>query len=66
MSDKSDILSRLHPGEPYFIIRAQDVYSPAAIQSWSMIAKRQKAAAPIIKEFIKWQKDNPNLVKEPD
>lgn len=66
MSDKSDILSRLHPSEPYFIIRAQDVYAPAAIQSWGMIAKRQRSVMPIVKEVIKWQRENPHLVKKPD
>lgn len=66
MSDKRDMLSRLHDGEPYFILRAQDVHSPATIQVWATMAKRQLAAAPIIKQFLKWQTENADKVKRPD
>lgn len=59
-------LERLHPGEPFFLIRAQDVYSPAAIQAYAAISQRHHEIHPVVTEFLEWQKANPDKVKKPD
>lgn len=59
-------LEKLHPGEPWFFIRAQDVFSPAAVQAYASISGQQKALHPMIEAFVAWQKENPSLVKIPD
>lgn len=64
--DHIDPRSKLHPGEPYFFIRAQDVFSPAAVQAYASISQRHKSIHPIIEAFVAWQKANPEKVKLPD
>lgn len=59
-------LDKLHPGEPFFMIRAQDVYSPAAVQAYAAISNNHKEIHPVINEFLEWQKANPDKVKQPD
>lgn len=64
--DGSNPLEKLHEGEPYFLIRAQDVFSPAAIQAYATISRNQKALHPVIEAFVAWQKENKDKVKKPD
>jgi hypothetical protein len=64
--DGTNPLEKLHEGEPYFLIRAQDVYAPAAVQSYASISERHKEIHPIVQEFLNWQKANPDKVKKPD
>jgi hypothetical protein len=59
-------LDKLHPGEPYFLIRAQDRFAPAAVQAYAAISNRHKEIIPIVYDFVKWQEDNPDKVKTPD
>jgi len=59
-------IQKLHDGEPYFFIRAQDVFSPAAIQAYATISGDHRDLHPVIDEFVRWQKENPDKVKTPD
>lgn len=59
-------LEKLHPGEPFFLIRAQDVYSPAAVQAYATISGQHHLIHPVVQEFLDWQKANPDKVKQPD
>jgi hypothetical protein len=63
---KPNILSKLHPGEPYFVIRAQDKFAPAAIQSYATLTGNQKSCHEIIEKVLSWQKSHPDKVKTPD
>jgi hypothetical protein len=37
--DDFDCLDRLTPGEPYFVLRAQDALSPELIEAWAIEAE---------------------------
>jgi hypothetical protein len=63
---KRDILSKLHPDEPYFVIRAQDKFAPAAIQAYATLTNQQKSCHQIMDKVLDWQRRNPKLVKHPD
>lgn len=65
-------IEKLHPGEPYFFLRAQDIHAPGAVRDY---AKRlgsagdyrgeQECLASAVR-IESWQRENPELVKEPD
>lgn len=68
---------RLHPNEPVFILRAQDVFAPKVITTWcNMVIHDPKAtqgnfdqaanASLIANDMEQWQKANPDKVKIPD
>jgi hypothetical protein len=38
-------LEKLHDGEPYFFIRAQDLFSPAAVEHYATLLKNYSDAA---------------------
>jgi hypothetical protein len=38
-NDRFDCLDRLAPGEPYFVLRAQDVLAPELIEAWAIEAE---------------------------
>lgn len=59
-------LEKLHPGEPFFFIRARDIFSPAVIQAYAAISHQHRELHPVLDEFVAWQNANPSLVKEPD
>ena len=65
-------LQKLHPGEPYFLIRAQDKFSPAAITHYATLlaasGDHQGATEcrSIAKAVRSWQQTNPDKVKHPD
>ena len=65
-------LEKLHPGEPYFFIRAQDGLAYVAVMNYScqlkaagdVVGSREvRAIADAIED---WQKANPDKVKLPD
>ena len=65
-------IDKLHPGEPYFFIRAQDSHSYVAVMNYSCQLKASgdikgsrevRAIADAIED---WQKANPDKVKLPD
>jgi hypothetical protein len=62
----------LHPGEPFFLVRGQDVYSPAIISLYGTLlhANGDKLGSLQIEALAEgvrmWQKANPDLVKHPD
>lgn len=66
------LMSKLHPGEPFFIVRGQDVHSVAALEAYhdSLIesdrADYAKEIWQIIRGWEEWQKKNSEKVKEPD
>ena len=66
MKYDSNPLEKLHPGEPFFFIRAQDVFSPAAVQAYATISRQHKELHPVIDAFREWQRANAHLVKIPD
>ena len=57
---------KLQPGEPYFLIRAQDRFAPAAIMAYGNLSNRQAECHNRVEEFVAWQKANPEKVKTPD
>lgn len=62
----------LHPGEPYFLLRAQDRLAPPCILSYEamlMAHDLEAMAADVRRKFVlftDWQQANPGLVKDPD
>lgn len=61
-----DPRSKLHPGEPYFFIRAQDVFAPAAVQAYATMSHQHAELHPMIQAMVEWQRANPDKVKIPD
>lgn len=65
-------LSKLHPGEPYFFIRGQDILAPEAIIHYAYSLKQKgdeagfKEVREIADKVFDWQLENPSLVKMPD
>lgn len=65
-------LEKLHPGEPYFFLRAQDVHAPATVRDY---ADRLRDAGDELgsleclafaDRMAKWQGENLDKVKYPD
>lgn len=70
--DNQNPLEKLHHGEPYFFIRAQDKLSVYAIRWYAEnlqyhgdLAGRDEVRA-LADMFAEWQAKHPNLVKLPD
>jgi len=68
-----EILQHLHPGEPVFIFRAQDVLSVFALEAYSELIDKYNGRSPqalslsdAIHAFRQWQVQNPHWVKLPD
>lgn len=60
---KHDCIDRLAPGEPYFILRAQDLLAPEHIESWAIEAElngcppaKVAEARAIAKDMRNWRK----------
>lgn len=64
--DLQSLAAKLHPGEPWFVVRAQDTFAPSAVQAYASISQRHHELHPVIEEFVAWQKANPDKVKIPD
>ena len=65
--------SNLKPGEPIFVIRAQDVSSADGIDAYGLSAtwkgatiEFQESVNKRAREFREWQRLNPKYVKRPD
>lgn len=68
-----EFLRSVRPGEPVFILRAQDKIAPDVIDAWLDMAAHHDApseklddAERILAEFREWQEANPGKVKVPD
>ena len=65
-------LEKLHPGEPWFFIRAQDIHAAATIQSYASMlnasgdTKGAREVYAIAGTVSQWQIANPDKVKLPD
>lgn len=67
-----EFAGKLNPGEPYFLVRAQDMLSiitlaryAAALAQVGLLAQRQEIEALTV-AFAEWQSEHPELVKLPD
>jgi len=61
----------LHHGEPYFVLRAQDVLSLGVLAYYQLVAQASgaenaQAMAAVLVEFSDWQTAHGDLVKLPD
>ena len=65
---------RLHDGEPYFLLRAQDLIAPCIVQLYALhltsmygVPKEKIASVrKVVAEMRKWQAANAKLTKLPD
>ena len=58
--------AKLHPGEPWFVVRAQDMFAPAAVQAYASISGQHAELHQLIDAMREWQDANLDLVKKPD
>lgn len=68
----TNLLAKLHPDEPVFVIRAQDILAPQAIALYAELARKvgldelaQGVEARAV-QVMQWQARNAKLVKSPD
>lgn len=67
-----DPRTRLHSGEPYFFLRAQDRLAPSAVENYAdrlQSVGLTRAAVEVLRfaeRMREWQEANPSLVKLPD
>jgi len=64
-------LSKLHDGEPYFFLRAQDMHSSFAVRQYAeavgvLDAKAKAECIAFAERMEAWQSANPDKVKQPD
>lgn len=65
-------IEKLHPEEPYFFLRSQDIYAPKAIRTYAGFLyinddiKGYEECLKFADRMEQWQKDNPDKVKKPD
>lgn len=65
-------LEKLHDGEPYFFIRAQDIHSATIVQSYASMLRSNgdhrgaNNVMEMVDQINQWQRDNPDKVKKPD
>ena len=70
--DNVNPLEKLHDGEPFFFVRAQDKFAPALIMAYAaMLARTGDIAMTrdmhnLHRKFIQWQQENTGKVKHPD
>ncbi len=64
---------RFHPGEPLFVLRAQDRCAAAIIGLYAQLCEINNCPAAhvvavnaVAETFTRWKEDNPALVKKPD
>ena len=62
---KFDCMAKIRPGEPFFVLRAQDVLAPHLVFDWAyMLAKRGgneekvKEADACACAMLKWQREH--------
>lgn len=65
-------LDKLHPGEPYFFVRAQDIHALETVRGYAASLHDAGDYAgcnevhKIADAMMDWQKANPDKVKHPD
>jgi hypothetical protein len=68
-------LERVRVGEPFFVLRAQDMTAPEFVELWLMKNtgaggklgdEHTQEANDRLNDMRQWQADNPDLVKMPD
>ncbi len=65
-------LDKLHEGEPYFFVRAQDIHSAPIVQSYAVMLGSHgdncgaQAVMGMVDKINQWQRENPDKVKQPD
>jgi hypothetical protein len=65
-------LDKLHPGEPYFFIRAQDIHSAPIVQIYACMLRSKgddrgaNNVMQMVERINQWQEDHPDKVKNPD
>lgn len=62
---------QLHPGEPVFLLRAQDPLAPATIRDYAVLCEQRdchpahiEAANRHAQRIEDWQEEHPELVKD--
>lgn len=71
--DTSEIMEKLHDGEPVFIIRAQDELAVEVIRHYEIVASNAGCDPSFLQgcleardEIQNWQVEHSDLVKRPD
>ena len=70
--ENTNPLEKLHPGEPYFFLRAQDALAPKAVAEYAEILKDNgdeegfRECLAFAAGMAAWQDANPDKVKMPD
>lgn len=64
-------IEKLHEGEPYFFLRAQDIHSTFAVRQYAeavgvLNPKAKEECIAFANRMEKWQDENPDKVKQPD
>jgi hypothetical protein len=65
-------LEKLHEGEPYFFLRAQDKHAPLTVLKYADLVRRggdlegSKECLDMADRMQAWQQANHDLVKKPD
>lgn len=65
-------LEKLHEGEPFFFLRAQDKLAPAIVLAYAEAlemcgdAQGSMECSEIAEQMINWQEANPDKIKLPD
>ena len=66
-------LDRIHPGEPVYVLRAQDLHAPAVIRHWADLAQQRgtpmtkvASARLVAQDMETWASANRTKVKVPD
>lgn len=68
----ADLASKLHPDEPWFVVRAQDVIAPQAVAAYAGylrtigLDEQADQVEGLGIKFLRWQAENRALVKRPD
>lgn len=68
-----EILTHLHPDEPVFILRAQDILATMAVKHYLTLvemyspgSEQVESVTHVVNSFLAWQHANPSKVKLPD
>lgn len=69
--ENTNPLEKLHAGEPYFFLRAQDIHAPYAVHEYAravsvMDPKSGEECHAFALRMEQWQDENPDKVKQPD
>lgn len=69
--ENTNPLEKLHDGEPYFFLRAQDIHAPYAVRQYAeavgvLDPKGKAECLAFADRMEKWQDANRDKVKQPD